>query len=215
MKVCSKCNENKKLDEFYINSKGALGKASQCKKCKSTYGASRYQNNKEKILKSCKEYRDNNKEKRKATVKSYCQNNKEKISAYGYKWRSINKEKISKRMKLYDEINKEKKSIRYKQYAKNNPEVKIRSEAKRRAIKRLSSGKLSIGIKDKLYALQKGKCPCCKLPLGDNYHLDHIMPLALGGSNTDDNVQLLRAKCNQQKGSVHPTDFMQSRGFLF
>jgi 5-methylcytosine-specific restriction endonuclease McrA len=52
------------------------------------------------------------------------------------------------------------------------------------------------------------------LPLGDNYHIDHIMPLALGGSNTDDNIQLLRQRCNNQKCAKHPVDFMQSRGFL-
>jgi 5-methylcytosine-specific restriction endonuclease McrA len=44
--------------------------------------------------------------------------------------------------------------------------------------------------------------------------MDHIIPLALGGTNTDDNIQLLRAKCNKQKGAKHPIDFMQQRGFL-
>ena len=33
----------------------------------------------------------------------------------------------------------------------------------------------------KLFRLQRGKCPCCSKPLGNNYHLDHIMPIALGG----------------------------------
>jgi 5-methylcytosine-specific restriction endonuclease McrA len=51
-------------------------------------------------------------------------------------------------------------------------------------------------------------------PLGDNYHLDHITPITLGGSNTDDNMQLLRQRCNNQKYNKHPIDFMQSRGFL-
>ena len=45
-------------------------------------------------------------------------------------------------------------------------------------------------------------------------HLDHIMPLALGGSNTDDNIQLLRARCNLQKRAKHPVDFMRERGYL-
>jgi hypothetical protein len=40
------------------------------------------------------------------------------------------------------------------------------------------------------------------------------MPLALGGSNTDDNMQLLRAICNYHKYTKHPIDFMQSKGFL-
>lgn len=84
----------------------------------------------------------------------------------------------------------------------------------RRALKRGAGGVLSKGLAAKLMVLQKGKCPCCGKPLGKNYHMDHIMPLALGGSNTDDNIQLLRATCNNQKYTKHPIDFMQQRGFL-
>lgn len=76
------------------------------------------------------------------------------------------------------------------------------------------AGEISHQSIDRLYDLQRGKCPCCGLPLGDNYHLDHIMPLALGGTNTDDNIQLLRQECNNQKRAKHPIDFMQRRGFL-
>lgn len=76
------------------------------------------------------------------------------------------------------------------------------------------SGRLSQGLSAKLFILQKGRCTCCNQPLGDDYHLDHIMPIKLGGLNEDFNMQLLRAKCNMQKSGKHPTDFMQSRGFL-
>lgn len=41
-----------------------------------------------------------------------------------------------------------------------------------------------------------------------------IVPLALGGTNTDGNMQLLRSTCNQKKHAKHPVDFMQQRGFL-
>jgi len=82
------------------------------------------------------------------------------------------------------------------------------------AKKRANGGYLSIGIIKKLFALQKGKCACCGIPLGDDYHLDHIMPISLGGKNNDWNVQLLRKLCNLQKQNKHPVEFMQSRGFL-
>ena len=92
---------------------------------------------------------------------------------------------------------------------------KQRELGKIRKIRILSNkGVLTNGLTAKLFVLQKGLCPCCAQPLGDNYHLDHIMPLALGGSNTDDNIQLLRQRCNRQKHAKHPIDFMQSRGFL-
>lgn len=84
----------------------------------------------------------------------------------------------------------------------------------KRVLRASAVGRLSAGLSEKLFRLQRGKCPCCSQPLGDDYHLDHKMPLALGGSNTDDNMQLLRAVCNMQKHAKHPVDFMQSRGFL-
>lgn len=84
----------------------------------------------------------------------------------------------------------------------------------RRAREAAAGGQFSLDIIPKLFAIQKGVCPCCRQPLGDNYHLDHIIPIALGGASTDDNAQLLRKSCNHQKHSRHPVDFMQSRGFL-
>jgi 5-methylcytosine-specific restriction endonuclease McrA len=65
-------------------------------------------------------------------------------------------------------------------------------------------GKLSQDIEMRLFAAQNGLCVCCGCNLGNNYHVDHIMPLALGGTNTDDNVQLLRAECNMRKAAKHP-----------
>lgn len=95
-----------------------------------------------------------------------------------------------------------------------NPEAARIINQNRRARKRENGGILSKGLSDRLFKLQKGKCTCCNQPLGTDYHLDHVLPLALGGTNTDGNIQLLRQQCNNQKHTKHPVDFMQSRGFL-
>jgi len=88
------------------------------------------------------------------------------------------------------------------------------SEQKRRARARMAGGILSRDILTRLYRLQRGKCACCGLPLGSRYELDHISPLAKGGQHSDNNMQLLRKRCNQEKSAKHPVDFMRSRGFL-
>lgn len=110
--------------------------------------------------------------------------------------------------------NKDKISARMAAYHVKNPDKAKVWKANRRARLMGNGGQLSCGLADKLFSLQSGLCPCCRAPLGDDYHMDHIMPLALGGSNTDDNIQLLRQTCNMQKHAKHPVDFMQSRGFL-
>jgi 5-methylcytosine-specific restriction endonuclease McrA len=95
---------------------------------------------------------------------------------------------------------------------KNREKTKIDRHNRRATLK--ARGKLTPGLTEKLYKLQFGRCACCKRPLGKNYHMDHIVPLALGGANTDDNIQLLHQKCNHQKGSKHPVDFMRQLGYL-
>lgn len=101
-----------------------------------------------------------------------------------------------------------------KAYRVANPDRHRVYDQNKRMARARAQGKLSPGIVQKLFRLQRGLCPCCSKPLGDDYHLDHKMPIALGGWNTDDNMQLLRAVCNMQKHAKHPVDFMQSRGFL-
>lgn len=99
-------------------------------------------------------------------------------------------------------------------WASEHPESRKISQQNRRARKKQSGGIISADLSERLFKLQKGKCPCCGQSLGSAFHLDHIIPLALGGVNEDWNIQLLRAKCNHQKKAKHPVDFMQSRGFL-
>lgn len=130
------------------------------------------------------------------------------------KWYRENSEEQRARARKYTAANYKVVRERQSAYRKANPEKGRVHCQNRRARKLEAGGELSRGLAARLFNLQKGKCPCCKQPLGKDYHLDHKMPLALGGANTDDNMQLLRARCNMQKRAKHPVDFMQERGFL-
>lgn len=99
-------------------------------------------------------------------------------------------------------------------WTKANIDAKRIHTQNRSARKRKNGGILSKGLSTKLFKLQRGKCACCGLPLGTNFHMDHIMPIDLGGPNVDGNMQLLRQRCNLQKSAKHPIEFMQQRGFL-
>lgn len=61
---------------------------------------------------------------------------------------------------------------------------------------------------------QKWKCVACRKSIKLKYHVDHIMPLALGGKHERLNIQLLCPSCNLSKHKKHPVDFMQSIGYL-
>ena len=63
-----------------------------------------------------------------------------------------------------------------------------------------------------LFTSQRGTCPNCQTSLikrgPGKYHVDHIMPIALGGSNWPSNLQLLCPPCNMSKGAKHPNIWM-------
>lgn len=153
----------------------------------------------------------------------YYANNKDKCKAYA----DAHKDAINEKRKEYRKArpekrdyaarhlqNKESRNAYSKAWRLANPEAGRIHRQNRRAAQKASGGKLSQGLLDKLFVLQQGRCPCCRQPLGNDCELDHKMPIALGGTNSDENMQLLRKVCNKQKRSKHPVDFMQSRGFL-
>lgn len=179
----------------------------------------RFDHDNKKVLRAkAKQRIANNPEKKKSYMKKWVAEHKEQLRKYhkdyGHSWRVHNKEK----MKGYGEKWRSKNPDKVREMAARwkaaNPDAWRIFNQNRRALRTNSEGKLSPGLKEKLFEMQKGKCACCGLSLGNNCHMDHIMPLILGGTNTDDNMQLLRKRCNLQKNSKHPVDFMQSRGFL-
>jgi 5-methylcytosine-specific restriction endonuclease McrA len=123
------------------------------------------------------------------------------------KRRALSPDERRKYQKKWYAENREKHNERIRRYRSRNPAAVREAERRKENIRRGAVGKLSKGIEQKLLEQQAGICPCCNKELGDNYHLDHIMPLKLGGTNTDDNVQLLRAECNLKKGAKHPDEW--------
>ena len=95
-----------------------------------------------------------------------------------------------------------------------NPLARVSHEANRRARKKAAGGKHTAADIKQLFRLQRGKCACCHVSIADGYHVDHIQPLALGGSNDKANLQLLCPTCNLRKSAKHPVDFMRETGRL-
>lgn len=201
VKICTKCGgEPKPLTEFHKDASQRDGLRFQCKACVNAASAKWKAVNTDKL----KAY----------NAKRYAAD-PEGEKARNAKWYAANPEKKKARDSKYYAANAKKIKANVIKWCSANPDANRINVQNRRARKLENGGTLSKGLSAKLFKRQRGKCACgCSQPLGNNFHRDHIMPLALGGTNTDDNMQLLRQRCNNQKHAKHPIDFMQSRGFL-
>lgn len=89
---------------------------------------------------------------------------------------------------------------------------------RRRAQKKRAEGQHTASDIRRIYKdQQNGLCAyfeCCQTELDDSYHVDHIQPLARGGSNYANNLQLCCAPCNISKGASDPIEFARSLGLL-
>ena len=86
--------------------------------------------------------------------------------------------------------------------------VRVRN---RRARKKGNGGRHTAAQIRGLLVRQRYKCPFCPADLRQGFHADHIMPLALGGSNDISNIQLLCPPCNDSKGYSHPVAWAQKK----
>lgn len=64
---------------------------------------------------------------------------------------------------------------------------------------------------ERLLIAQQGKCVGCTTDLHEKFEVDHIVPLARGGTNAPDNLQLLCPFCNKSKGAKSMSEWLSWR----
>ena len=114
---------------------------------------------------------------RKITIKKYYESNKETIREKNNLWRLS----VPGRSRLYC--------------------------AKRRFLKTLN-GSFRITVKDinRLLSRQRHECFWCGIKLNE-YHIDHVIPLAKGGRHSIGNIVCACKKCNHSKLAKLPIEF--------
>lgn len=133
--------------------------------------------------------------------------NRELRNARCREWNAKNAEAKRATNARYREKNKDKINESRRAKRAQNPNLERIKTAKRRAAK----GELPKNIVDVLLIKQKWMCVCCGQSLKTGYHLDHIIPISRGGTNTEDNVQLLLPKCNLEKYNLTYQEFLDKR----
>jgi 5-methylcytosine-specific restriction endonuclease McrA len=137
-----------------------------------------------------------------------------KALAQSQKWQLANKEKVIASRKRYYRKHRTRLLAQNKAAHHKNPQLKMTRKRNYLARKRAAAGKHSATDIAIIFKLQRGHCAYCRLPIARKYHVDHIEPLARGGTNWPRNLQLLCATCNTSKQATDPIDFAQRKGML-
>lgn len=199
MKICRTCTLEKPKLEFQKMSSSPDGLQPKCRACSAAYD----KENAERIS---------------ARKRAYYEKKKQEILDRQTAYRASNKNSISARMRKYYSENKEAYAVRGKDRRENNPEACSAHNRARRARKAMAEGTHTAAEVRAIFDAQQGLCANCHMQLlksGPNkYHVDHVMPIKLGGSNDKSNLQCLCKTCNLSKNAKDPIIWANENGRL-
>lgn len=178
MRKCSKCKVTKDLSAFGNNSRGKDGIDHCCRECRNRMSA---------------DYKARNREKIKAyNRKSYCENVEQHILK-AKKWKEANPER-------WAESNRKSKQ----KWSRNNKSLLAAKSSARRALRLQATPpwltEEQLGDIVDFYSIAR----LFKLYIGEDYHVDHIVPLKgkkVCGLHVPWNLQVLPAKENASKSN--------------
>lgn len=144
----------------------------------------------------------------------YKNKNPQKIKDNIKNWKKKNK-------KRHSELNKKSRlknilhcQAKCREYAKKNKDVNLRAKHKRRSKLNNAGGYYTKEDIVRIAYLQKNKCAGCSVDVSIKKHIDHIIPIAKGGTSWPRNIQLLCPQCNHSKHAKDPIDWARERGML-
>lgn len=201
LKGCCRCGEQKSVSEFHKWSHGSDGLRHECKSCRKKDTREYYLRNKERILQQSREWQKNNPERRRETsrigAKRRYHLDPEKGREATRRWRELNPEKELAARR--ERIASGKESARLRAWRKNNPHKSKEQDHRRRARIMQSQGVATgeqIAARVAFYA---GRCWMCGRPYANT--IDHVIPLARGGSHWPSNLRPACKSCNSRKGA--------------
>jgi 5-methylcytosine-specific restriction endonuclease McrA len=165
-----------------------------------------YEENPERVRELARLSHERNVEKRREYHRRYYAAHREKVLERQHRYNEANREQIAERSRLRRLANPEKERERGRRYREAHPEQQRAASLRRK-------GRIAVSIHHtygmdvlRQYVEQRGRCWYCGTDLGEDFHVDHFVPLCLGGADAPENIRACCPSCNLRKGSKHPAD---------
>lgn len=209
-KTCTKCGQTKPITDFRKDKRLKSGYGGQCKTCKykqteqwvkNNYARKLEINNNykarnpEKVALGKKQWALENKDLVRERNKQYRKDNAVRLSQQAAQWRASNKEQIAKNNAAWRAANKERKKSNDDAWWRNNPD-KVAARGMRRRARKKAATIYLVTDRD-VRKLWNQPCIYCGAKAE---HIDHVLPLYLGGTHSIGNLAPACAPCNLSKG---------------
>jgi hypothetical protein len=195
MKTCTGCREDKPLDEFNARKGSRDGLQFRCKECRSAYR----QANRDRIAERQRVYQQANRDRIAEYQRAHQQANSEQIAERKRAHYQANRKQIAERHRAYRQANREHIAERERAYR----------QANRNAVSHRRRARLRFAVPQRwrVHDIIPFACYWCGANLrayGAISHVDHVMPIALGGPADSSNEVSSCSSCNLSKSDKHP-----------
>lgn len=184
-----------------------------------------YADNSDKRREVAREYRATHREERReydrkqATDRAF----REKRNARQKKWRAEIAEQRREhwrkwRLRNREQYNEKARRRRAENLDKSRLVGRLANQRSRSRARR-APGSYTLADIARILKAQHGKCYWCSRRLGKKWDIDHIVPLALVGTdpratNYPENICIAHPSCNRSKNAKHPNQYARELGLL-
>jgi 5-methylcytosine-specific restriction endonuclease McrA len=157
---------------------------------------------------------DEQRQAAKERMARWLESNLEHKREWDRRYAAENREKAAAKARAWYRANTERAKANVIARRLSQPEVVREEKRNYKARKKGAEGSHTAADIRQIRLAQNNCCAYCREKLGRHGHLDHIVPLKLGGSNWPRNLQWLCAPCNLTKRAKDPLTHARNLGLL-
>lgn len=231
VKTCSNCHQEfpATLEYFYAHKHGKYGLQPVCKACAIERRRKHYAEHRDEVNERARKDRAEHPEKQREYQRKYAAEHRDEERERARKWYAEHRDKAIERARKYNAEHRDERNERARKWYAEHPDKVLESQRKwnaehpeivkaRQKVRNMrrrdkSGAPRSKAIVD-LYKRSKGKCYYCGVDVGQNYHIDHVIPLTRGGTNDLSNLVIACPSCNLRKHDKLPHEFVEGGRLL-